>query len=76
VLLAREGKPLFRKSYGLANAEWDIANTPDTKFRIRAVPTKTRVTVRCGLNDACQGVRLSWAEMKPGGGMESGALLE
>lgn len=37
VLLAREGKPLFRKSYGPANAEWDIANTPDTKFRLGSI---------------------------------------
>jgi D-alanyl-D-alanine carboxypeptidase len=37
VLLAREGKPLFRKSYGLANAEWDAANTPDTKFRLGSI---------------------------------------
>ncbi len=37
VLLAREGKPLFRKSYGLANAEWGIANTPDTKFRLGSI---------------------------------------
>ena len=37
VLLARDGKPLFRKSYGLANAEWDNANTPDTKFRLGSI---------------------------------------
>jgi len=32
-LLAREGGPLFRESYGLANAEWNIANTPDTQIQ-------------------------------------------
>ncbi|MBI4905891.1 MAG: serine hydrolase [Acidobacteria bacterium] len=37
VLVAREGKPLFRKSYGLANVEWDAANTPDTKFRLGSI---------------------------------------
>jgi D-alanyl-D-alanine carboxypeptidase len=37
VLLAWDGKPLFRKSYGLANAEWDIANTPETKFRLGSI---------------------------------------
>jgi D-alanyl-D-alanine carboxypeptidase len=37
VLLAREGKPLYRKSYGMANIEWDIANTPDTKFRLGSI---------------------------------------
>jgi D-alanyl-D-alanine carboxypeptidase len=34
VLVAKDGVPVFRKSYGLANREWDIPNTPDTKFRI------------------------------------------
>lgn len=33
ILVARGGKPLFRHAYGLANEEWAIANTPDTKFR-------------------------------------------
>jgi D-alanyl-D-alanine carboxypeptidase len=37
VLLARDGQPLFRKSYGLANAEWDVANTPDSKFRLGSI---------------------------------------
>ena len=36
-LLARDGKPLFRKSYGLADAEWDNHNTPDTKFRLGSI---------------------------------------
>lgn len=37
VLVARAGKPLFRKSYGFADAEWDVANTPDTKFRLGSI---------------------------------------
>ncbi len=37
VLLAWDGKPLFRKGYGLANAEWDIPNTPETKFRLGSI---------------------------------------
>ena len=37
VLLARDGQPLFRKSYGMANAEWDVANTPDTRFRLGSI---------------------------------------
>ena len=37
VLLAREGRPVFRKSYGLANAEWNIANTPDTRYRMASL---------------------------------------
>lgn len=34
VLVARDGQPLFRQAYGLADREWGIANTPDTHFRI------------------------------------------
>jgi CubicO group peptidase (beta-lactamase class C family) len=34
VLVAQNGKALFRKAYGLANREWDVPNTVDTKFRI------------------------------------------
>lgn len=37
VLVARDGKPLFRKGFGAANREWGIANTPDTRFRIGSV---------------------------------------
>lgn len=37
VLVARNGKPLFRKGFGAANREWGIANTPDTRFRIGSV---------------------------------------
>ena len=37
VMLASEGKPLVSKSYGYANAEWQIPNTPLTKFRIASL---------------------------------------
>src|SRR5262245_42346244 len=37
VLVGKDGKPLFRKAYGPADAEWDIPNTPDTKFRIGSI---------------------------------------
>ena len=40
VLIADHGKPVFRKAYGLANREWNIAATPDTVFRIGST-TKT-----------------------------------
>jgi CubicO group peptidase (beta-lactamase class C family) len=40
VLIADHGKPVFRKAYGLANREWNIANAPDTVFRIGST-TKT-----------------------------------
>src|SRR5947207_7741464 len=37
VLIAREGRVLFRKSYGMANYEWDIPNSESTKFHIASV---------------------------------------
>lgn len=37
VLVARNGKPVFQKAYGMANAEWGVANTVETKFRIGSV---------------------------------------
>src|SRR5437868_12362351 len=37
VLVAREGKPILSRGYGLANAEWQVANEPTTKFRIGSI---------------------------------------
>jgi CubicO group peptidase (beta-lactamase class C family) len=37
VLVARDGKVILKKGYGLANREWNTPNTPDTKFRIASV---------------------------------------
>ncbi len=34
VLVAQDGKVLLDKGYGFANLEWDIPNTPTTKFRL------------------------------------------
>ncbi|MFC6390804.1 serine hydrolase [Methylorubrum zatmanii] len=34
ILVAEDGKPIFRRAYGPANREWDIPNTPQTHFRI------------------------------------------
>ena len=34
VLIARDGEPIFRRSYGLANVEHDVPNRPETKFRL------------------------------------------
>ena len=36
-LVARDGKVLFAKGYGKANEEWDLPNTPQTKFRLGSV---------------------------------------
>src|SRR5262249_44564751 len=35
--LARDGKVIFSKGYGLANIELDVPNTPRTKFRLGSV---------------------------------------
>ncbi len=37
VLVAQRGKVLFERAYGLANREWEIANTPATRFRIGSI---------------------------------------
>ena len=34
VLIARDGEPIFRRSYGLANVEHDVPNRAETKFRL------------------------------------------
>ncbi|MBO0722435.1 MAG: serine hydrolase [Blastocatellia bacterium] len=36
-LVAKDGKVMFSKGYGMANAEWDIPNTPQTKFRLGSI---------------------------------------
>jgi CubicO group peptidase (beta-lactamase class C family) len=37
VLVARDGQVLLSKGYGSANLEWDIPNSPSTKFRLGSV---------------------------------------
>ncbi|MEM5551502.1 serine hydrolase [Pseudoalteromonas neustonica] len=37
ILVAKQGKVIFEKSYGYANFEWDIKHTPNTKFRIGSI---------------------------------------
>jgi CubicO group peptidase (beta-lactamase class C family) len=34
VLVAKDGKPVFRRAYGLANREWSLSADPETVFRI------------------------------------------
>jgi CubicO group peptidase (beta-lactamase class C family) len=36
-LVARGDQVLFTKAYGSANLEWDVPNTPNTKFRLGSV---------------------------------------
>ena len=37
VLVAQDGKVLLDKGYGFANLEWDVPNTPATKFRLGSI---------------------------------------
>lgn len=37
VLVAQNGKVIFKNGYGMANMEWDIPNAPDTKFRLGSI---------------------------------------
>ena len=37
VLVANHGKPIFEKAYGMANNEWGVPNTMDTRFRLGSV---------------------------------------
>jgi CubicO group peptidase (beta-lactamase class C family) len=37
VIVAEGGRPLFRRAYGLADREWAVPNTPETRFRIGSI---------------------------------------
>src|ERR1700742_2508843 len=37
VLVARGSEVIFSKGYGSANLEWEIPNTPATKFRLGSI---------------------------------------
>ena len=36
-LVAENGKVVYRGAFGMANIEWNIPNTPDTKFRLGSI---------------------------------------
>ena len=44
VLVAVDGKPVLRQAVGLANREWNVANTPDTKFRLGSITKEFTAT--------------------------------
>lgn len=44
VLVAKGGTVLLQKGYGMANLEWDIPNTPDTKFRLGSITKQFTAT--------------------------------
>lgn len=37
ILVARDGKPIVSRGYGMANYEWDIPNSPKTVFRLGSI---------------------------------------
>ncbi len=37
VLVAENGKVIYKKGVGLANMEWNIPNTPETRFRLGSI---------------------------------------
>jgi CubicO group peptidase (beta-lactamase class C family) len=37
VLVAEQGKVIYKKGFGMANMEWDIPNQTDTKFRLGSI---------------------------------------
>lgn len=45
VLVAENGKIIYKGAYGQANMEWNIPNTPDTKFRLGSITKQFTATV-------------------------------
>jgi CubicO group peptidase (beta-lactamase class C family) len=52
VLVAKDGKPVFRKGFGLANREWNTPNDPTTKFRIGSITKQFTATAILQLQEA------------------------
>jgi CubicO group peptidase (beta-lactamase class C family) len=44
-LVADHGRVVIKKGYGLANMEWGIANTPDTRFRLGSITKQFTATL-------------------------------
>jgi CubicO group peptidase (beta-lactamase class C family) len=44
VLVAKDGQALLSKGYGRANYEWDIPNSPQTKFRLGSITKQFTAT--------------------------------
>ncbi len=44
-LVAENGKIIFKKGYGEAVKEWDVKNSPDTKFRIGSISKQFTATI-------------------------------
>src|ERR1043166_10311021 len=44
-LVVDNGQVIYKKGVGLANMEWDIPNTPDTKFRLGSITKQFTATL-------------------------------
>ncbi|HEX8398794.1 MAG TPA: serine hydrolase [Pyrinomonadaceae bacterium] len=45
ILVAENGKIIYKKGFGMANIEWNIPNQPDTKFRIASITKQFTATL-------------------------------
>ena len=45
VLVAENGKIIYKDAFGLANRDWNIANTTDTKFMIGSISKPITATL-------------------------------
>jgi CubicO group peptidase (beta-lactamase class C family) len=45
VLVAENGKVIYKKGLGLANMEWNLPNEPDTKFRLGSITKQFTATL-------------------------------
>jgi len=52
VLVARNGIPVFQHAYGLANREWNVPDTLNTKFRIGSITKQFTATAILQLQEA------------------------
>src|ERR1051325_4071421 len=44
-LVAENGKVVYKGAFGMANMEWNIPNTPDTKFRLGSITKQFTATL-------------------------------
>ena len=45
ILVAESGKVIYKEGFGLADMEWQIPNTPDTKFRLASITKQFTATL-------------------------------
>ena len=51
VMVAEKGKPILSKGYGYANVEWQVPNTPQTKFLLASISKTFTATMVMKLVD-------------------------